>query len=139
MGTFEGDLVSFVADEHLSDVALFREFDSLLVRKLAEAPKRSAASGGIAMMKAVTAPLLLAVADGEISLPTQRLNSLLDDGFGFVGILDSFFIKRDCGGGGFRGVLRHGSRSCSILRLRSALRAGRAHEHQNRAGQFHAV
>src|SRR5579864_6433714 len=122
MGTFECDLVTFVTHEHLRDVAFFREFDSLLVGELAETPERSAASRGIAMMKAVTASLLLAVADGQINLPAQRLNSLLDDGFGFVGILHSFFIKRDRRGGrGLRCVLRTGSRRGSILRLCSAL------------------
>src|SRR4029077_2656592 len=140
MRTFECDLVSFVADEHLSDVALFREFDSLFVGKLAETPKRSAASSGIAMVKAVTAPLLLAVANGQINLPAQRLDTLLDDGFGFVGILHSFFIERDRRGGrGLRCVLRPWSRSCSILCLCSSLRAGRAHQHQNREEQFHSV
>ena len=72
------------------------EFDALFVGKFGETPEHAATAGGAAMMETVPAPLLLAVANGEVGLSAQRLNSLIDQGFGLAGV---FLVRRKHGCG----------------------------------------
>src|SRR5215469_1748009 len=83
------DLVSFLANENLCDVALLREFDAFLVGKLGKAPEGTASTGRTSGMKAIGPALLLAVFHGQIRLTAERLNSLLDDGLRLIGVLQS--------------------------------------------------
>lgn len=88
------------------------------------------------MMKAVGFSLLLAIANCEVRLSTQRLNPLVEDSLGFESIL---LIRRNGGSGG-------GSLRCSLWRRLSRgrvrwfarLRPGRAHQNQNREKLFHS-
>src|SRR5271166_5397606 len=130
-----GDLISFVADVELGYVALFGEFNALFVGKLGETPEDYASAAGLAMVKTVAASLLLAVANGQVGLSAQRLNGLVDQGFGLAGI---FLIRRNEGrrnGGrgdswGSRARLR-GSRRRGLPRPFACLGPGRTHQNQN--------
>src|SRR6516162_6772296 len=109
MRTFIGDLPAFVPDVHLSDVALLGGFNSLFVGELAETPEGRSAAGRSAVVKAVGASLLLAVPDGEIGLPSQGSNALLNGALGLIRILESFLIEGNRRGGCWRRVLASGS------------------------------
>src|SRR5438270_2799688 len=85
MSTFESNLVGLVANVELCDVALFGELYALLVGELPETPKH-AATALAAMMEAVAAALLFAITNCEIRLSSERLDSLLDDGFSFLSV-----------------------------------------------------
>src|SRR5258708_39932744 len=93
--TLEGDLVSLVADVEFGDVALFGEFDALFIREFSETPEHTTPTFA-AVVEAVAASLLLAIANGEVRLPAERLNSLFDHGLGLVGI---FLVGGDCRSG----------------------------------------
>src|SRR5947209_276171 len=83
---FIGKLVGLVADVELSNIALFRQFDSFLVGEFGETPEYAAAVFA-AMMKAVQATLLLYVANGQVRLTSESLNRPVDCSSGFASIL----------------------------------------------------
>src|SRR3984957_18203176 len=78
MWSFVCNLPSLSANVQFRDVALFGEFDPFLVRKFGETPEHATASVGSTVVEAVTASLLLPIADREVSLPAQSLDRLID-------------------------------------------------------------
>src|SRR6266853_445856 len=91
MRTLVGNLVAFVAVIKHGDVPLLCDFHALFVGEFHKAPELHAVAGGPAVMEAVSAAFLLHVAHAEISPAPQRLDSLIQQRFGFA---DVFLIER---------------------------------------------
>src|SRR6266571_1901981 len=87
-GATKSNFESLVAVIDVDDVALFGEFDSVLVGKFGKAPENSPRAAGLAVIETVGTARLLCVLDRQIPLPAQRLDALLNKQarFGRVGV-----------------------------------------------------
>src|SRR3954463_6301059 len=91
------------------------------------------------MMEAIAPALLLAIADTDVSLSSQRLNRLFDQSSRLSGVLVAVFVDLDFIRGGFLFGLFAGGcvRRCRTLRRQPC--PSRAHQKQDREKRSHSV
>src|SRR5260370_1245641 len=105
------NFVPFVTAEDLDYIALLGKLKSVLVRILLETPKQCSQTVGLSVMEAVGTAFQSHILNGQIGLSAERLNSLIQNRSGLLGIS---LVGGDGGDGLRRSCITRGSRRLSL-------------------------
>ena len=100
-----GQFITLIAHVEIGHISFLGDLDALLIGILDEPPEEHSIAGRLAMMKTVSATLLLCVVDFQVSFTTQCLDCLIQQSSRLASILLIAGNARTGGGSGLGGRL----------------------------------